>query len=883
MPGEKTKLKAMEGERTFIKALGLAGMGGVPCAVDVKNGRIVRIRPLHFDWKWDKKDINPWRIEVRGKVIEACMQSQPSPFSLAYKKRVYSPNRIKYPLKRLDWDPNGERHPENRGKSKYKRISWDEAAEIIASEIKRVQKQYGPFAILTQNDGHGEGKTVHATHGCPSLLCSKTEGFTQQVRNPDSWEGWYWGSKHVWGEGWVGLMDPGENLIKDMSEHSDLLLWWGGDPETTQWGMTGQSVTRLCYFWSEIGIRQVYICPELNYAAAVHADKWIPILPNTDAALQLAIIYTWIKEGTYDKEYVATHTVGMDKIEAYVMGKEDGVPKTPEWASPKCGIPEWTIKALAREFASKTTTIAHGGGGGMIRGPYSHEPCRFECILLGMQGLGKPGVHQYWTGQGKPRTNAPAPARLPIGKDAPPPQVGPIDEPIRLPGLFGRFTTQCNTKQFIPKTLVQEALLNPPISFWGTGAIMEHVTGQFVKYTYPIAKEEGGTEVRMIWTDNPCRTTCWNDGNLTMKAMRSPKIECIVAQHQWLENDCLAADIILPVSTTVELNDITTNSRFGEDIQSAGLQRQAIKPIGESKSDYEIILEVAKKLGVYDEVSEGKSIEEWIRYIFEEHYNFTKYVTWEEFEKRGYYCFRAASDWESDPPGFRKFYEDPENNPLGTPSGKLEFYSARLAEHFPDDEERPPYPKWIERGETHDERITGDRAKKYPLLMMSNHPKWRMHAQCDDISWTREALTCKVKGFDGYMYEPLWINPATAAERGIKNGDIVKSYNERGIVLGGALVWERIMPGVVYMDHGARVDWIIPGELDRGGAINLISPTAITSKHCLGQATSGFLVEAAKVSDKEWEEWRIKYPEAFEREYDPASGLRFNAWVEGGM
>ena len=116
---------------------------------------------------------------------------------------------------------------------------------------------------------------------------------------------------------------------------------------------------RLCYFWSKAGIKQVYICPDLNYGAAVHADKWIPVLPNTDAALQLAIIYTWITEGTYDKEYVRTHTVGFDKVEDYVLGKEDGVPKTPEWASAKCGVPEWTIKALAREFASNNFHSPH--------------------------------------------------------------------------------------------------------------------------------------------------------------------------------------------------------------------------------------------------------------------------------------------------------------------------------------------------------------------------------------------------------------------------------------------------------------------------------------------------------------------------------------------
>jgi anaerobic selenocysteine-containing dehydrogenase len=131
------------------------------------------------------------------------------------------------------------------------------------------------------------------------------------------------------------------------------------------------------------------------------------------------------------------------------------------------------------------------------------------------------------------------------------------------------------------------------------------------------------------------------------------------------------------------------------------------------------------------------------------------------------------------------------------------------------------------------------------------------------------------------MYEPLWIHPSTAEKRGIKNGDIVKAYNERGAVLGGAYVTERIMPGAVYMDHGARCDWIIPGKLDRGGAINLISPTGITSKNACGQATSGYLVEVEKVSLTEMEEWRQQYPEAFEKEYDPASGLRFNAWVEG--
>jgi anaerobic selenocysteine-containing dehydrogenase len=209
----------------------------------------------------------------------------------------------------------------------------------------------------------------------------------------------------------------------------------------------------------------------------------------------------------------------------------------------------------------------------------------------------------------------------------------------------------------------------------------------------------------------------------------------------------------------------------------------------------------------------------------------------------------------------------------------LEIFSESLASNFPDDDERPPYPKWIEKGMTHDERRSSERFKRYPLVMMSNHGRWRVHSQCDDISWTREAPTCKVKAWDGYWYEPCWINPVDAQARGITDNDIVKVYNERGIVLAGARVWERIRPGVVYMDHGARVDAILPGKVDRGGAINLIAPIGITSKNCVGQATSGYLVQVQKIAFKEMAKWRNEYPESFERKYNPASGLCFNSWI----
>jgi molybdopterin guanine dinucleotide-containing S/N-oxide reductase-like protein len=873
MVEKKNPKDPIQPDKTVIRALALAGLdrGGAPCAVDVKDGKIIRVRPLHYDWKYDFKDVNPWKFEKNGKTLAMGSKSLPAPFSLAYKKRTYSPNRIKYPLKRVDWNPDGERNPQNRGKSKYMRISWDEATDIIAKEIKRIHKEYGPYGILCQGDGHGECKTIHAAHGQQTLLLEKMGGFTQQVRNPDSWEGWYWGSKHVWGHGQMGMMEPSDNIIKDMTENCGMILFWGCDPETTMWGFTGQFASRLCYFWSEIGIKQVYICPDLNYGAAIHADKWIPILPNTDAALQLAVAYVWITKGTYDKEYVKTHTVGFDKFSDYVLGKEDGVPKTPAWASPKCGVPEWTIKALAKQFAANKTSIAHHYGGSMIRGPYSTEPARLECILLGMQGLGKPGIHQSQMSQkGMPRSEG-LKERIILNPAFSKRLQRPIQATVMLAPV----------KQFLPKTLVAKGINDPPVSYFGAGAIYLKTEDQFKKYTYPIPKQEGGTEVHMLWTDTPCLTTCWNDGNSIIQAFRNKKIECIVAQHPWLENDCLFADIILPANTTMEVDDIVTNVR-GAEPHCIALQEKAIEAIGESKSDFEVAGEVAKKLGLYEAFTEGKTVEDMQKSVYDGS-GLKPYISWKEFKKKSYFSFPYVEGWEKDPVGLIKFVEDPEGHPLDTPSGKLEFYSERLAKNFPDDKERPPVPHWIEKGESHDERISSERAKKYPLLQMSNHGRWRVHAQCDDISWTREAPTCKVKGYDGYMYEPLWIHPVDAEKRGIKSGDIVKVFNERGTVLGGAIVWERIMPGVVYMDHGARVDYIIPGKLDRGGAIDLITPAAVTSKNCVGMATSGFLVETARVTMEEMDEWRRNYPEAFQREYDPASGLRFNGWVEGGM
>jgi len=860
VPGKESE------EKTYIKAMGLigeTGTGGSTIAVDVKDGKIVRLRPLHYDWKYKLEEFGLWEIHARGKVFRPCLKTLPSPHSLGYKKRVYSPNRVLHPLKRVDWDPNGERNTENRGVSKYVQVSWDEALDIITSELKRVQKKYGPSAVLLRGDGHGETGVVNPSHGCPALLLKHMGGYTLQSRNPDSWEGFYWGGKHAWGMDPVGV-EPQINMIPDIAESCELILYWGGDPETTPWAFHGQIQSRVCYWLSELGIKNIYICPDLNYGAAVHADKWIPILPNTDAAMQLAIAYTWLTEDTYDKEYIKTHTIGFDKLKDYVLGKEDGIPKTPKWAAELCGVPSRIIKALARQWVSKVTSIAHGNGGSYIRGPYSTEPARLEVVLLAMQGLGKPGRNQVkmmeWGFFGRPHEM-------------------PIPLPVVMPQVFAcykGFDVTKYPKQIIPKDLVHNAILNAPISWYGTTLLAEKTENQFKKYTYPV---EGCSEIHMIWTDSPCWITCWNGGNKCIDAFRSPQIEFIVAQHIWLENDCLFADVILPAHTKFEELDIGVDG-IGGQYRTIEYEGQCIESLGESKSDWEIALMVADRFGLREKLTQGKSIEEWMKIGFE-HSGLPEagLCTWEKLKENQYYVVPTDPNWAKRSRGLQDFYEDPEKYPLTTPTGKLEIYSEKLAKFFPDDEERPPYPKWIPYGESHQESLLCERAKKYPILVCSNHPRWGVHANHDDITWFREIKTCKIRGADGYQYHTMWIHPEDAEARGIEDGDVVNMYNERGGVLAGAYVTERIMPGVISIDHGAKYDPIVPGELDRGGAINTITPGKVTSPNATGMVTSGFLVEVERVN---LDELRKKYPEAFSRPFHPTAGPGTESFILGG-
>lgn len=851
---------------TTLKCMGFCG----PCTasdtaeIDSKDGKILRTRPFSYVEHASGDGLNAWTIKARGKEFKAKEKTELSPFALAYKQRVYSPNRILHPMKRVDFDPEGERHPENRGKSKYERISWDEATDIIASEVLRIKEAYGMNSIFVQSDGHHLVKTLHGPRGTEGAVLDALGGYTLQARNPDSWEGWYWGAKHMWGQDPVGQGNQ-NNLYQDVAQNTDMVLFWGCDVVTTPWGWGGHFPSRYCFFLHDIGVRQIYICPDVNYGAAVHADKWIPVLPNTDSALQLAIAYVWMKEGLYDREYIETHAIGFDWFEYHVMGGDDNIEKTPEWAEDICGVPARTIKALARSWAKQNVTIAHGNGGSFIRSTYSHEPARLEVALLGMQALGKPGCNQMKMMEWQ---------LFSLNSQMPAPRSQFI------PNLNSvLFPYAADTREaLVPETLVPEALAGDytheePLSWYGCTVAGVPVEDQFRRIQYPA---EGSDRIHMVWIDSPKWTSSWNNGNKYIEALRNDLIECVVAQHIWMEDDCLFADILLPINTKFEERDINC------DITSANynmllIEEQSIESLGESKSDYESSMMVAEKLGVLEELTGGETIDEKIKRGFENS-GVQERIGFEEFEEKKCYVVPAAEGWENDPAGFYHFYKDPKRYPLSTPSGLLEYYSVRLAEKFPDDTERGPYPRWIEKGETHpNERLTTSRGKEYPFLLVSNHPHWRLHSQLDDCAWFREIKTCKVTGPDGYAYEPVWINPLDAEELDLSTGDVVKLYNERGWVLGGVYVTERIIRNAVLQDHGARIDPINPGVSDRGGSNNLIAPKKIISKNCAGEVTSGYLVGVEKVDVFEL---AAQYPEAFSRPYDPETGpLHIEAWT----
>ncbi len=830
--------------------------GGGPVSVYVEDGRITRVRPLQIP---DEDFPEPWVIEADGKKYSPPKAFRLSPPVHGEKNRVYSEDRILYPMKRVDWDPNGERNPQNRGKSGYERISWDEATTLVANEIQRVQAKYGEATLSGMTSSHHNWGIVGYKMG-PFHRFMHMLHFTPVYDNPDSWEGWHWGATHTYGFHWRLGMPEQFNLLEDCLQNSEMIVFWSNDPDSTRGTYSGQESHIWRVWLKEKGVKSVFIDPLYNYTAAVMDGTWFGPRPGSDTALAMAIAYTWIDEGTYDKEYIANRTIGFEEFRAYIMGESDDMyPKTPEWAEAQSGIPARKIRALAREWAQKRTCLSsgcRGGQGSACRAAYATEWARMMVLLQAMQGLGKPGISIWGTTMG-----APASYKWFPGYGEPPSQMG------RSPVAKHKWCFENPTQQRLFRLNVPDAILNGHDEFRGEGFCGATLEQQFTQNRYPIE-----TKVHMWYRYGGSFMGTLSDTNKWVKMYQSPELECVVTQDCWWSSETNMADIILPACTNFERNDMgewaviggyTTMAHIGNNWRVIVREQKAIEPLGESKSDYEILSLIAEKLGRGEDFTEGNTEDDWARKYFELS-DLAKDgdITWEEFNRKGYYIVPCPpKETRNNAVALRWFAEgrecdtpDPGNTKvkagkpkeLSTYSGLIEFASESLKAHTPHDQERPVVPHFIPSWEGY----KSDMWYKYPLQIISPHPRFSFHTHYDKHeTWLNDIPMHRVMK-DGYPYWPCRIHPVDAEKRGIKEGDIVELYNDRGSVLCIASVTERVPVGVMH-SYGCSA-WYDPiepgvaGSTDRAGCVNLLTASTLMSKNVPGMTPNSCLCEIRK-------------------------------------
>lgn len=340
--------------------------GSCPLTVYVEGGRIRRIAP------YEEPD-SPERPELR-----------PCARGLSQVQRLYHPERLRHPLKRV-----GE-----RGEGRFQRISWDEALDTVAGEMRRIKQSYGAQAILNLR---GAGNTDGLLHRTGSLADRFFNSFGGQTatRGIISFEGAVFAARYSFG---FGPPPPGpESLL-----HSKLVLMWGFNPAEAIFGTNTNWHLALA---KERGTRFIFVDPRFADSAAALADRWIPILPGTDTAMLIAMATVMIQERLCDDGFLSRYTYGFDRFRDYCLGVEDGVPKTPVWAEGICGVRAEVIAGLAREYAASRPADLRGGWapGRTAFGEQFHRACIALSAMTGNIGVpgGGPGC---WIPQNFPRT-----------------------------------------------------------------------------------------------------------------------------------------------------------------------------------------------------------------------------------------------------------------------------------------------------------------------------------------------------------------------------------------------------------------------------------------------------------------------------------------------
>ena len=833
---------------------------GGPLFVTVKDGKIIRTTPIEFD----DSDGASWTIKAKGVALTPPRKTSLAPHGMNIRSIVYSPDRLLYPMKRVDFDANGARNPQNRGKSGYVRISWDEALDLVAAEIKRAKREHGPGAIATSHGSHHLWGNI-GYYLSALFRFANAVGMTRVHHNPDSWEGWYWGAAHHWGHTLRVGQSETYGTVEDCLQNCDMIVSWSADPETTSgsYGAQEGTVRRQWLKDPRLGIKVVHIDPYYNSTAQFLPGKWFAPKPTTSPAMAMAIAYVWIKEGLYDKDYVATHTIGFDAWKAYLLGEEDGVPKTPEWQELETGVPAKDVRALAREWGSKRVYLAPGGWGnghgGACRNQTGIQWARVMVCLVAMQGLGKPGINM-----GNLQWGCPVDFNFYFPGYADGGMSGDLENtamPVELYQRMPQLLTMTSNGQTIPRLWLPEAIYDGKAEgYRWVGKSIEH---QFGKFAYPAP---GHSPVKMFYKYGGSMLATMNNTNRHVRMYQSENLEFVVNQSVWFEGEAKFADVILPACTNFERPDISEWAGLGgyghhgqQQLNHRVIifQSKCIEPLGESKSDYWIFNAICGRLGLANYFSEGMNEIDWVKRQFDAS-DLPAAISWSKFIKKGYYVVPAEKENLRAPVSFRWFWENrkkdvPEAQPLPsdyteeflrglqTQSGKLEFECNSLKRFK--DPERPPIVKYAPSWEG---PHSGEMFENYPLQMLTPHNKYSFHTQGDGKSSFLLNIPYHRVLVDGYYYWIIRLNEADAAARGIKEHDLVKVFNDRGAVICAAVPTQRLPRGVCHGYESSAVYDPLgePGKsVDRGGCLNLLTPERTQTKSTHSLAGSHSLVQ----------------------------------------
>lgn len=601
----------------------------------------------------------------------------------SFRQRLYAPDRLRYPMKRVG----------PRGEGKFERISWEKAYSTVAQELMRVRDTYGPASIVffcSLADIH----VLHTMAPMHRLLCM-AGGYTS-LWGFMSYEGGVFAECATYGTAMT-------NSTRDDLLNSRLIIMWGWDPAVTiQRCNTPYYLSRA----KEAGARIVAVDPRYTDSAATFADEWIPIYPCTDAAMLIAMAYVIITENLCDQAFLNKYTLGFEKFRDYVLGIEDDTPKTPAWAEVITGAKATTIARLAREYATtKPAALIAGIGPG--RTAYGEQYHRAAITLSAMTGnigiSGGSSAGRSWGGEhwgGEMAFLARTGGRMGAPRN-------PVEE-----GWSARRDTVkargANTNSSAKINVGQIA-----------DAVLKGKSGG-----YP-------ADYKLLYLANTNYVNQILNTNKTIEAFKA--VEFIAVQEQFMTATAKFADLLLPVNTFFERDDFTS----GGATPWYGLVNKSVESLHESKSHLEIAQGIARAMGIKD--YNDKTEEEWLKGIVEGY----REVFAKDSEGSDYETLRekALYKFPTDKPyvAFREQIEDLEKHPFHTPSGKIEIYSQELADW--NNPELPPVPKYIEAWEGRNDPL----AKEYPLQLITTHSRRRAHSQFDNIPWLTELITQTVQ------------------------------------------------------------------------------------------------------------------------------------------